>query len=150
VTGSAVRKIRFSLEVLESIRGNPPATLNLVTPLPEDCGIPITIGFGDLYIVRHNQREVTTCSASGRAVAMENHYLLPALYLVEYAGNDRNKAISSLQRFFYRSYPRDRVLEFFDLVDLLDQSASVIRRDDSISYRGIVFEFEDEKLKGFE
>ena len=148
ITGSPIRRIQFTLELLEPIRGHPPATIDLYTTLPENCGIPITLGFSDLYVVKRNQRVVTACSASGRAVAMENHYLLPSLYLYELADTDRDKAVTSLQRFFYRSYPKKNILEFFEQLEVLDQSGAVIKSDNSISYRGIVFEFEDDKLKG--
>ena len=142
------KSIEFVVAVDETIRGTPEEEHRLLTLMPAECGVPVRLGFRDMYILQPGNQHVSNCSGSGRERYEDFPMLDIAIALVDNADSDVDKVLHLLNKRFYSSYERSTVETFFELVMRIDPLGYPITRwPDRIEYRGIVVYFENGKFR---
>lgn len=137
-------QIEFVVSVETPIRGTVDDDITLYSPLPASCGIPIRLGFYNLFVLSAGSQLVRPCSGSDRNTYRELPLLQLAVTLVEKAETEPSEVLRSLGKQLYSGYDRKEIEEFFELVERIDTSGhSASYRTDRIVYRGIAIVFKD-------
>ncbi len=140
--------IEFVVKVDEAIRGNPDKHYRLYTGMPGSCGIPVQLGFNDMFVLGSDKLKVSNCNGSGRTPYMEYPLLATAIKLVDTPVSDARGTQRLLNEAFYGNSERALIDEFFGLVEQIDPlGIKAIRFADRIEYRGIVVLFTDGKYE---
>lgn len=141
------QNINFVVAVDDAIRGSAKDRYSLTTALPDSCGVPIRLGFHDLYVLEPGKSSVSSCTGSGRVTYMKYPLLATAIALVDLPVFDSGGAQRLLSKQIHSGYDRATVDEFFKLVAQIDPRGSEVKRmTDRIEYREIVVHFEDGKF----
>ncbi len=140
--------IEFVVQVDETIRGAPEKEFRLTTAMPQSCGVPVRLGFHDMFILRPDDQHVSSCSGSGRDKYHRFPFLREAIALVDYSVSEVRESVQLLNQRFHASFDRVTVEEFFELVTRIDPSGyAVTSYDDQIQYRNVVVYFKDGKFE---
>lgn len=143
--------IEFVVEVGDTIRGSPEKHYRLITALPDSCGVPVRLGFHDMYVLGPNETRVSSCTGSGRAAFWKYPLLGTAIALVDLPVADSRGAQRLLSEQFHSGYDRATVDEFFELVERIDPTGhTATGTGDRIEYRGTAVHFNDGKVKSVE
>ena len=143
--------IEFVVAVTGAIRGSPEPEYQLTTEIPGRCGVTVRIDFHDVFVLSPGRSDVSRCRGSGRATHRENPLLVAAIELVDLPGGDAQSVKELLSKRLYADFSRERMDDFFDLVEKLDRVGEVpIRLDDRIEYRGVILHFVDDKYDRLE
>ena len=139
--------VEFTVEVDERFRGWVGKRQELRTAAPDNCGVPVFLGYSDLFVVPAGSKTVQTCTGSGRKAGDVYWQLSAAIAVVEFAGRDVARAVERLNRYLVPGgYTRTEMDSFFDLVGRLDPVRSMTRLDDRVELSGLVFVFRDDRL----
>ena len=139
--------VEFTVEIDERFRGWVWKRQKLRTAGPDDCGVPVFVGYSDLFVVPADSKTVQTCTGSGRNVGDDYRQLSTAIAVVELADTDVARVVEHLNKSYVPAgLTRTEMDEFFDLVERLDPARPLSRLDDRVRYSGIVFVFRDGSL----
>lgn len=145
--------IQLTLEVSEQVRGVESGPVRVSTTLPHQCGVPATLGMHWLIVVPNNDEPVTRCGGSGFHSYPEGHELYDlhnlvfAIHVVEFVDSDPKIVRSWLKRIYSPGHSKREEMEgLFSLIGELDTESLITVTDNEVSYRSMVFVFNDDVL----